>query len=81
VPAGFTAVLRDATFFNPDVVLSFVASVVMTPPDATVIQFDVAPRDNEHFEGRIVFNAGDTMTVSTFGSVDVVLSGYLLAAS
>lgn len=81
VPVGYTAVLREATFFNPDPLLSIKMSVQLTTFLITLIQVDVAQQASEYWSGRVVLDAGETIEASSAATGDITLSGYLLSAS
>lgn len=83
VPAGYRAVLRDISGVAiGGSAVTLIYSIAAA--DATVLLAQVPPQVNTpiHWEGRVVLNAGNQISVSVAGAGTAsqwTISGYLLA--
>lgn len=82
VPAGFKAVLRDVTWFNPNT-LSFTAMFTLGP-SGQVVQYveDANPSTNQYhqWEGRVVYGPGGVILMETSAAgPGGSAAGYLLS--
>lgn len=84
VPTGYVAVLRDVSVRNQTGTTSQVqvGATVPGPLNVIVMQWDdVAANDVVEWQGRAVFNAGDSLFVyNAEGSAQAIGSGYLLSS-
>lgn len=84
VPADYVAVVRDLELYGNVASDAEVALEITAPGPLTIIWFVVnplVPGAWDHWEGRVVLNAGDELVaVTTVNGVHVTVSGYLLSA-
>lgn len=79
VPTGYTLVIRDISLWQT-AATSAIAYVANPDASAVAVSPSLAQYGVFHWEGRAVFNAGDTVSVDVFaGSWTYSLSGYLLS--
>jgi hypothetical protein len=79
VPVGYVVIVRDIQVFNAGLFLPTTFSLVETPSDITLWQDLVSTEALAQFVGRIVCEAGSTLTASATEAGDYVVSGYLLS--
>lgn len=80
VPAGNVFVLRDIQAW-PDTGTTSSLNVVFTGTSIMASIGGITAANPGHWEGRVVFNAGETIKLLVGGGqLEVSLSGYLLVA-
>jgi hypothetical protein len=85
VPADYVAVIRDVEWFNDSgstIGICYLVTTIPGPLSAVVCAVDELPTTSgSHWDGRVVLEAGDTLSTPGLGtSVFVHISGYLLSA-
>lgn len=84
VPAGFVAVIRDMELTNQGGTATAIAIDLEVPgPLTATIYFnaDVPAGSWLQWQGRVVMNAGDVLSISASAyPIGAVVSGYLLSA-
>lgn len=79
VPEAFRLVLRDVDVYG-NAGLSAIHFRILNPAGGTIWLFQVDTDTNAsgQWRGRQVYNAGEAVTFTTDGAMDVTASGYLL---
>jgi hypothetical protein len=80
VPAGYVAVVRDLSIFQPNVGgTNYIACGVLEVGPFFIAYASAALQTSQHQEMRVVVNAGDHIyAVSTYALGYAFISGYLL---